>query len=95
MYNFDRRGWDLSPAFDINPVLGGVGLTLSIDEGDCSLSLECARSVAPYFQIERTEADDVIQHVLAVRKGWRMQAKKVGIKPSEIELMSSVFEADR
>jgi len=95
LYNFDRRGWDLSPAFDINPVLGGVGLTLSIDENDSSLSLDCVRSVAPYFQIERTEADDMIQHIFAVRKGWRMQAKKVGIKSSEIELMASVFEADR
>ncbi|MCX6129426.1 MAG: HipA domain-containing protein, partial [Proteobacteria bacterium] len=80
LYNFDRRGWDLSPAFDINPVLGGVGLTLSIDEGDSSLNLECVRSVAPYFQIGRTEADDVIQHILAVRKSWRMLAKKLGIK---------------
>jgi serine/threonine-protein kinase HipA len=95
IYNFDRRGWDLSPAFDINPVLGGAGLTLSIDEQDSSLSLECARSVAPYFQVEHSVAESIIQHVLAVRKGWRMKAKEVGIKPSEIELMASVFEAPR
>jgi serine/threonine-protein kinase HipA len=95
IYKFDRRSWDLSPAFDINPVLGGTGLTLSIDEQDSSLSLDCARAVAPYFQIAQTEADSIIQHVLAARKGWKMKAKEVGIKSSEIELMASVFEALR
>ncbi len=95
LYNFDRKGWDLSPAFDLNPVLGAAGLTLSIDEEDSSLSLECARSVAPYFQIELNEADEIIKHVLAVRMAWRMHAKKLEIKSSEIELMASVFEAER
>jgi serine/threonine-protein kinase HipA len=95
LYNFDRKGWDLSPAFDINPTQGAVGLTLTIDEDDSSLSLECAQSVAPYFQVNPRETDDIIQHFLAVRKGWRMQAKKLGIRPSEIELMASVFDAER
>ena len=95
LYNFERRGWDLSPAFDMNPILGGVGLTLSVDEADSSLSLDLARSVAPYFHIEHADAEVMIQHVLAARKSWRMEAKKVGIRPSEIDLMASVFEAER
>lgn len=94
LYNFDKKGWDLAPAFDINPVLGAKGLTLSIDEQDSSLDLDCVRSVAPYFQIEKTEADDVIQQLLTIRKNWRILAKKVGIKAAEIDLMASVFEAE-
>ena len=95
LYNFDREGWELSPAFDLNPVLGASGLTLSIDENDSSLSLECARSVAPYFQIKLNEAEEIIQDVLTARRAWRMQAKRLEIKSSEIELMASVFEAER
>lgn len=95
LYNFERKGWELSPVFDLNPVLGGTGLSLAIDESDRSLSLDSARSVAPYFQLESSEATATIEHMIAVRKGWRMLAKKIGIKPSEIDLMASVFEAFR
>lgn len=92
LYNFEKRGWDLSPAFDINPILNGKGLTLSIDEGDNSLSLELARSVAPYFHLKKDDAEEIISHVRRAVEGWRVVAKKVGIKPSEIEMMAAVFE---
>ncbi|MBF0440678.1 MAG: type II toxin-antitoxin system HipA family toxin [Oligoflexales bacterium] len=95
LYDFAKNGWTLSPAFDVNPVQGSGGLTLSIDENDNSLDLDLARSVAPYFQIEKTDADQIIQQLLAVRKGWRPLAKKVGIKSAEIDQMASVFEAER
>lgn len=81
--------------FDVNPTLAAKGLTLSIDEHDHSLSLELARSVAPYFQLDIHETNEIINHLLAVRKSWRMLAKKCGIKPSEIDLFSSVFDTVR
>ena len=44
-------GWALSPAFDINPVPHGNGLTLNISETDNSLNYAVARSVAKYFRV--------------------------------------------
>lgn len=95
LYNFEEGGWILSPAFDINPIRGGLGLSLSIDESDNSLDLDCARSVAPYFQLEVAEAEEILSHLLRVRSGWRMIAKQIGIKVSEIYQMADVFEAHR
>lgn len=95
LYNFELGGWDLSPAFDINPSLSGAGLSLAIDESDHSLELATAIAVAPFFKITMKEADRFIQQLLQVRASWRRIAKKIGIKASEIELMAKVFEADR
>jgi serine/threonine-protein kinase HipA len=95
LYNFEKNGWDLSPAFDINPVSGGRNLSLSIDESDSSLDLDSARKVAPYFQISKSEADSTIEQLLAIRKAWRSLAKQLGLKAVEIEVMASVFDAER
>jgi serine/threonine-protein kinase HipA len=95
LYNFEKRGWVLSPAFDINPAAGGTGLSLSISEHDNSLNLDCAREVAPYFQMETHDVESTIKHFLAVRAGWRHIAKQLGIKAAEIESMASVFDAER
>jgi serine/threonine-protein kinase HipA len=95
LYNFENRGWDLSPAFDINPSRGGKGLSISIDETDNSLALDLALGVAPYFNLEQNEAKEILDHVLRIRSGWRLSAKRIGIKPSEIDVMAGLFEASR
>ena len=95
LYNFDQHGWDLSPAFDINPTYGGGGLSLAIDETDHSLDLDCALSVAPYFQLEGAKAREIVDHIKKVRSGWRTLGKKIGIKTREMELMAGAFEAER
>ena len=38
-------GWTLSPAYDVNPVYFGSGLTLNISETDNSLDWHLAKSV--------------------------------------------------
>jgi len=37
-----ERGWILSPAFDLNPIEDGTGLSLNISLDDNSLNLEVA-----------------------------------------------------
>jgi serine/threonine-protein kinase HipA len=46
-----NNGWRLSPAYDINPVYYGTGLTLNVSETDNSLDFELAREVAKYFRL--------------------------------------------
>ncbi len=45
------RGWTLSPAYDINPVATGNGLSLNISRDDNSQDLDLARSIAPIFRV--------------------------------------------
>jgi len=95
LYNFSENGWELSPAFDVNPIPHGHGLSLAIDEIEHSLSLDVAKSVAPLFQISASDAREIIENLIKIRSTWRASVKKLGIKNSEIDLMANIFECPR
>jgi len=85
-------GWTLSPAYDVNPVYFGTGLTLNISETDNALDWELARSVAGYFRIKETQATEIIAQTRKVVGQWPKIASKYKIKRSEKELMAQAFE---
>lgn len=88
-------GWELSPAYDINPVANGHGLTLNVSENDNALDLDLARSVAHYFRLNKTQAEEIISEVKHAVKPWNKLAKKAGISRNEIELKSDAFRLAR
>jgi len=85
-------GWKLSPAYDINPVYYGTGLSLNISETDNSLDFDTARGVAKYFRVTDAKATLIIEDTLKVIRQWPKLAGKYGISTKEQELMSSAFE---
>jgi len=93
----DRRGWSLSPAYDLNPVptdLKARILTTNIDldEGTCSLDL--LEAAAEYFSLGLQQARAVIKEVATATATWRDVARESGARPSEINRMASAFEHD-
>lgn len=86
-----EKGWILSPAYDLNPSIEKEGLSLNIDMDDNALDFDLARSVGEYFRLNDTEMEVILNEVLTVIKDWEKVAKKIGIKNSEIELMSGAF----
>lgn len=87
----EEKGWKLSPAFDINPVAKGTGLSLNISEKDNSLDLDLAREVAPYFRIKDKKSESIVKEVKEVVAHWTEVAEKYGIPKTERELMASAF----
>jgi serine/threonine-protein kinase HipA len=85
------EGWILSPAYDLNPSIEKDGLSLNIDMDDNALDFELAKSVGSYFRLRESEMKTIIQEVSQAVKDWKTIAKKIGIKKSEIELMSGAF----
>jgi len=88
---FNSKGWRLSPAYDINPVVNANGLHLNIDERDNSLDFNLAFEVADYFQLSRTEASKIHGEVIASVQHWNREASTIGISRNEQKLMSSAF----
>lgn len=86
------NGWILSPAYDLNPSIEKDGLSLNIDMDDNALDFELAKSVGSYFRLRESEMKTIIQEVSQAVKDWKTIAKKIGIKKSETELMSSAFK---
>jgi serine/threonine-protein kinase HipA len=85
-------GWRLSPAYDVNPVYFGTGLTLNISETDNSLDWDLARSVAKYFRVKDSNASEIITKTRITVSRWPKIALKYKIKRSEQELMARAFE---
>lgn len=86
------NGWRLSPAYDINPVYTGTGLTLNISETDNALDFDLARSVARYFRVSDPMATAIVRHTRKVINGWQKIASKFRISRSEQELFAQAFQ---
>jgi serine/threonine-protein kinase HipA len=86
------RGWTLSPAFDINPVPFGNGLTLNISETDNSLNYHVARSVAKYFRVQEQKGEKIIRKVQTAVDDWQKVARHLRIPNAEQDLMARAFE---
>lgn len=86
-----ERGWKLSPAYDINPVETGTGLTLNISDDDNALDLNLAIEVSEYFRIKKERAIQIIGEVKMMVSGWRIVADNYGLSRTEQELKASAF----
>lgn len=87
------EGWILSPAYDINPVETGTGLSLNISESDNALDLDLALEVSPFFRLSEPRAKAIIKETRAVVKDWKVLAKKLGLSNAECELKAKAFKA--
>jgi serine/threonine-protein kinase HipA len=88
---FQKSGWALSPAYDINPVTPANGLHLNITDSDNSLNYDLAMEVIDFFQLEESEAVKIKGEVLASVRQWESVAKRIGISRNEQQLMSPAF----
>lgn len=92
------NGWELSPAYDMNPVPEDVGprvLSLAIDEhGDRTASMQLALDTAGYYGLDDTEAKQVAGEVAEAVSKWRELTGKFGISAAQQNYMESAFEHD-
>ncbi len=95
LYDDDRRGWRLSPAFDLNPVPHAPRyLSLTIDEHNAAMSTDLVCSVGRYFGMTTAVMRDEVERVLRVIATWRAEARRLRIPRQEIDFMSGAFEHD-
>jgi serine/threonine-protein kinase HipA len=92
---FDRAGWTLSPAYDLNPVptdLKARVLTTNIDLEEATCSIDLLEASAEYFALSLAEARLILKEVAVATSSWRSIAKEAGAKTREIQRMASAFE---
>ena len=84
-------GWELSPAYDLNPSIDKEGLALNIDMDNNALEYEVAKSVGMYFRLDENQMNIILDEVMAAIKPWKEMADKIGIPNKEIQLMEKAF----
>jgi serine/threonine-protein kinase HipA len=85
------NGWELSPAYDLNPSTDKDGLAINITLEDNALDYELAKSVGKFFQLSNVEMDNILKKVKKVVSKWDEVAIEIGISRTEQQLMKAAF----
>lgn len=86
-----KKGWALSPAYDLNPSIDKTGLHLNIDDMSNELDYDLAFSVADYFNLKESEAKKIYDDVMLSVKNWEVIASGIGISRQEQLGMQEAF----
>lgn len=78
-----KNGWKLSPAYDLNPLVGRRGLHLNITDTDNALDYQLAFQVIDFFRLSQTQAETIYDEVLQAVKTWQQAANRLGISRTE------------
>jgi serine/threonine-protein kinase HipA len=95
LYDPAKRGWRLSPAYDLNPVPRDVKppyLSTMIDEENNTASFEVVLGTAEYYGLTKADTRRIVKKAMAAVSAWRTEAAKLGCSRREIERMASAFE---
>jgi len=85
------KGWKLSPAYDLNPMVGKLGLHLNITDTDNALDYQLAFEVQDFFRLTHTEAMQIYDEVLNAVKQWQLVAQRLGISRAEQTMKQEAF----
>lgn len=86
-----KKGWKLSPAYDVNPIIGKHGLHLNISDTDNALDYQLAFEVKDFFRLSQEGATQIYDEVLNAVKQWQHVAKRLSISRAEQIMQQSAF----
>lgn len=95
LYDTAKRGWRLSPAYDLNPVPRDVKppfLSTFINEKDNAASFELVLGTAEYYGLSPADLRQIVKRVVTAVTGWRKAAAQLGFSKKETDRMASAFE---
>lgn len=88
------HGWQLSPAYDINPTPEGDTLSLNVSPEDNSIDIDLAIETSSFYGLTKKEAIATANSVCSiVRTCWEAIARRYGISRVEMEMMRPAFLA--
>jgi serine/threonine-protein kinase HipA len=87
-----KKGWILSPAYDLNPDENGTGLSLNISLTDNAMDPELALEVIEFFRMDRDRGVRIIERLKESVSRWRRVADRYKLPGSEQERMAKVFD---
>jgi serine/threonine-protein kinase HipA len=88
----NRKGWHLSPLFDVNPGIYGDHLSLNVNEVSNLIDLDLAIEASYYFDIDKNTAVKFAAEIFGtVKNRWRKIASSYSISRNSIENMSQAF----
>ncbi|WP_245534970.1 type II toxin-antitoxin system HipA family toxin [Thiomicrospira cyclica] len=87
-----KNGWKLSPAYDLNPIVGKQGLHLNITDTDNALDYQLAFEVKDFFRLSDVQATQIYDEVLNAVKAWKTVTQRLGISRAEQAMKETAFD---
>ncbi|WP_137190664.1 type II toxin-antitoxin system HipA family toxin [Stenotrophomonas rhizophila] len=91
----EPNGWRLSPAFDVNPNPDKDVHVLCINADDPSPDTRLLIGTHDYYRLSRHAAQEILDEVRAVVRGWKTVATRIGTGVQDNAVMDAVVDADR
>ena len=86
-----KEGWELSPAYDINPT-NSMFQALLIDANSNDSSLNSLYNAHEFYMLDETTARGIIKDVTRNMKYWENMAEDIGLPRREITHFTNRFE---
>lgn len=86
-----RKGWELSPAYDINPTLAETQ-SLLINRMTNESNLEILLASPSDYMLSADKATGIIKEVKNAMKSWRSEARRLGFPQRDIEMFAPRFD---
>lgn len=86
-----RKGWKLSPAYDINPTLAenqSLLINRTTDESNLNILLESSGD----YMLSATKAQTIIMEIKTAMESWHHEARKLGLPQRDIDMFAPRFE---
>lgn len=85
------KGWELSPAYDINPTLS-KNQSLLINRSTSVADIEILLASAGEYMLPAEKAVKIISEVKTAMKSWRTEARKLGLPQRDIDMFAPRFD---
>lgn len=86
-----RKGWELSPAYDINPTLAD-NQSLLINWSTSESNLDTLLASAGEYMLSSDKAESIITEVKTAMKSWRTEARRLGLPQRDIDMFAPRFD---
>ena len=86
-----RKGWELSPAYDINPTLAD-NQSLLINRSTSESDLNILLASAGEYMLSSDKAEGIITEVKTAMKSWRTEARRLGLPQRDIDMFAPRFD---
>lgn len=86
-----HKGWELSPAYDINPTLSdnqSLLINRSTSESGLNILLESAGD----YMLSTEKAKTIIDGVKSAMKSWHTEARRLGLPQRDIDMFAPRFD---
>jgi serine/threonine-protein kinase HipA len=93
LYKIDERKWELSPAYDVLPIVSNQGQqSMGVGQMGRQSSIANALSVLPEMGVTRDRAMDIIDKQLVIFQNWKIHFADAGVLPVDLHIIANVLD---